>query len=71
MRYIEIGSKEAGAPKIGGNRLTGSDSTRAILSRPTIFAGVTENMTIAREEIFGPVLAVDARQGFRRCHATG
>ena len=32
--------------------------TRGYYVRPTIFAGVTSDMTIAREEIFGPVLAI-------------
>jgi aldehyde dehydrogenase (NAD+) len=58
MKYIEIGRKECGAPRIGGNRLTGGAFDRGYFIEPTIFAGVTASMTIAREEIFGPVLAV-------------
>ncbi len=64
LRYIEIGRKEAGAPKIGGNRLTGGAFDKGYFVEPTIFAGVTEKMTIAREEIFGPVLAVMRAKDF-------
>ncbi len=31
---------------------------RGYYVRPTVFAGVTDEMTIAREEIFGPVLSI-------------
>ena len=58
LRYIEIGRKECGAPRIGGNRLTGGAFDKGYFVEPTIFADVTPEMTIAREEIFGPVLAV-------------
>ena len=64
LRYIEIGRKEAGAPKIGGNRVTGGAFDKGYFVEPTIFAGVTEKMTIAREEIFGPVLAVMRAKDF-------
>jgi acyl-CoA reductase-like NAD-dependent aldehyde dehydrogenase len=64
LRYIEIGRKEAGAPKIGGNRLTGIGFDKGYFVEPTLFAGVTEKMTIAREEIFGPVLAVMRAKDF-------
>jgi aldehyde dehydrogenase (NAD+) len=58
LKYIDIGRKEAGAPRAGGNRLTGGDFDKGYFIEPTIFADVTPAMTIAREEIFGPVLAV-------------
>jgi len=58
LEYIEIGRKECGEPRIGGNRLTGGAYDKGYFVEPTIFADVTENMRIAREEIFGPVLAV-------------
>ncbi|MBI3679564.1 MAG: aldehyde dehydrogenase family protein [Acidobacteria bacterium] len=58
LRYIEIGRKEAGEPLTGGFRLTGGVHDKGYFVAPTIFANVTENMTIAQEEIFGPVLAV-------------
>jgi aldehyde dehydrogenase (NAD+) len=58
LRYIEIGRKEAGEPLVGGKRLTGGSYDKGYFVEPTIFGNVTENMTIAQEEIFGPVLAV-------------
>lgn len=58
LRYIEIGRKEAGEPLVGGKRLTGGAYDKGYFVEPTIFGNVTESMTIAQEEIFGPVLAV-------------
>jgi len=64
LRYIEIGRQEAGAPRIGGQRLTTGDLAKGYFVEPTIFADVTPEMTIAREEIFGPVLAVMRARDF-------
>ena len=64
LKYIEIGKKEAGPPRIGGNRLTGKAYDKGYFVEPTIFADVTPGMTIAREEIFGPVLAVMRARDF-------
>jgi acyl-CoA reductase-like NAD-dependent aldehyde dehydrogenase len=64
LKYIEIGRKECGQPRCGGNRLTGGAYDQGYFCEPTIFADVTENMTIAREEIFGPVLAVMRAKDF-------
>jgi aldehyde dehydrogenase (NAD+) len=58
LRYIEIGRRECGEPLCGGRRLAGGEYEKGWFVEPTIFAGVTQDMTIAREEIFGPVLAV-------------
>jgi alpha-ketoglutaric semialdehyde dehydrogenase len=58
LRYIDIGRAEAGEPLVGGHRLTGNGYDKGWFVAPTIFAGVTPGMTIAAEEIFGPVLAV-------------
>jgi aldehyde dehydrogenase (NAD+) len=64
LRYIEIGRKECGEPLVGGKRLTGGAYDKGYFCEPTIFAGVTESMTIAQEEIFGPVLAVMRAKDF-------
>jgi len=64
LKYIEIGRKEAGEPLVGGNRLTGGAYDKGYFVEPTIFADVTEDMRIAQEEIFGPVLAVMKAKDF-------
>jgi acyl-CoA reductase-like NAD-dependent aldehyde dehydrogenase len=69
IRYCEIGTQEAGPAKIGGKQLTGPGYDKGYFFEPTIFAGVTPQMRIAQEEIFGPVLAVmkakDAKDALR------
>ncbi len=64
LDYIEIGTRECGAPLCGGNRLTGGDYDDGYFVEPTVFAGVTENMRLAQEEVFGPVLAVMRARDF-------
>src|SRR3984893_6776913 len=46
LRYIEIGTKETGAPKCGGNRLTAGALANGYFVEPTVFADVTEQQTI-------------------------
>lgn len=58
MRYVEIGKKEGAKLILGGNRLTQGNYSKGFYFEPTIFVGVKPNMTIAKEEIFGPVLSV-------------
>lgn len=55
--YIKSGIDE-GARLVCGGLGRPSGMERGFYIRPTIFADVTPSMTIAREEIFGPVLAV-------------
>jgi 4-guanidinobutyraldehyde dehydrogenase/NAD-dependent aldehyde dehydrogenase len=56
MRYIALGNSE-GAKLIAGGALA-TPVAGGCYVQPTIFDGVTPEMTIAREEIFGPVLSV-------------
>jgi acyl-CoA reductase-like NAD-dependent aldehyde dehydrogenase len=56
MKYIEIGKKEGAKCTIGGNRP--KNMTKGYFVEPTIFEEVNNKMTIAQEEIFGPVLSV-------------
>ncbi|XP_014270941.1 aldehyde dehydrogenase, mitochondrial [Halyomorpha halys] len=51
LGYIQAGQKEGAKLVTGGSRVGSSGYFVA----PTIFSEVTDNMTIAREEIFGPV----------------
>ncbi|HYM11186.1 MAG TPA: aldehyde dehydrogenase family protein [Bryobacterales bacterium] len=64
LKYIEIGKKEGATLKIGGRRLTAGAHAKGYFVEPTIFTGVEEGMTIAQEEIFGPVLAVMRARDF-------
>jgi aldehyde dehydrogenase (NAD+) len=64
LRYIAIGRKENGEPLCGGNRLTGGAPAKGYFVEPTVFAGVEESHTIAKEEIFGPVLAIMRAKDF-------
>ena len=54
QRYIQIGQEEGATLVCGGKRL----DRDGFYLEPTVFADVTDNMTIAKEEIFGPVMSV-------------
>jgi 4-(gamma-glutamylamino)butanal dehydrogenase len=55
LRYIEIGKKEGADLVLGGRAI---ETNGGWFIEPTIFDNVKPEMTIAREEIFGPVLSV-------------
>ena len=54
--FIAKGKEEGARVVVGGGRPSGFD--RGWFVEPTVFADVDNKMTIAQEEIFGPVLAV-------------
>src|SRR5439155_22714236 len=54
LSYVEAGTKEGAQCLTGGKRF----GTRGYYVEPTLFAGVTDDMKIAKEEIFGPVMNV-------------
>jgi aldehyde dehydrogenase (NAD+) len=54
MSYIEVGKKEGAQCLTGGER----HGTRGYFVKPTLFANVNDEMKIAQDEIFGPVLSV-------------
>lgn len=54
--YIATGKSEGATLTIGGGRPAGLD--RGFFVEPTVFANVDNNMTIAQEEIFGPVISI-------------
>jgi acyl-CoA reductase-like NAD-dependent aldehyde dehydrogenase len=58
LRYIETGQAQGAALAYGGGTPVGPQFERGFWVEPTIFTDVRNDMTIAREEIFGPVLSV-------------
>src|SRR5437764_8446400 len=56
LRYIEVAKRE-GAQLVAGGGRADIGTGKGFFLQPTVFDGVTPQMTIAREEIFGPVLA--------------
>jgi aldehyde dehydrogenase (NAD+) len=58
LRYIEIARREGARLLCGGSRLSGGMYDKGYFIEPTIFGGVTPEMRIAQEEVFGPVLAL-------------
>ncbi len=54
MQYVEYGKQDGASCVTGGNRV----GDRGYFVEPTLFANVTDEMRIARDEIFGPVLSV-------------
>jgi len=57
LGYVERGKSEGARLVAGGRRALEVNGGKGYFVRPTVFDGVTPEMTIAREEIFGPVLA--------------
>ena len=56
LDYVESGKREGAKLIAGGNRVS-LDGGQGFFIEPTIFGAVNNNMKIAQEEIFGPVLA--------------
>ncbi len=55
LDYVRIGSEE-NAVALSGGRAPSDELSQGCFVEPTVFAGVTNQMRIAREEIFGPVV---------------
>ncbi|CAL8101695.1 unnamed protein product [Calicophoron daubneyi] len=70
LDYIESGKKEGARLVTGGNRI----GKQGYFIQPTVFADVTDEMKIAREEIFGPVQSIlrfeTEEEVIRRANAT-
>jgi acyl-CoA reductase-like NAD-dependent aldehyde dehydrogenase len=58
LGYIASGKSDGARIAAGGRRASEINGGLGYFVRPTVFDGVTPDMKIAREEIFGPVLAV-------------
>jgi aldehyde dehydrogenase (NAD+) len=56
--YLEAGPAEGARVTAGGFRVTDGDLARGYFVAPTVLADVRDDMTVATEEIFGPVAAV-------------
>jgi phenylacetaldehyde dehydrogenase len=54
LSYVDAGKQGGAHLALGGGRA----GNRGFFVEPTIFSGVSNDMTIAREEIFGPVLSI-------------
>lgn len=54
LKYVEIGKKEGARVVSGGKRF----GDRGYFVEPTLFDNVTDEMAIAKDEIFGPVMSV-------------
>jgi acyl-CoA reductase-like NAD-dependent aldehyde dehydrogenase len=57
-RYVDIGRREGATVAAGGTRPDEAALHGGYFYRPTLLDGVTPDMRVAQEEIFGPVLAV-------------
>ena len=58
MRYIERGVAEGARLLCGGKRMTGAGFDDGAWVEPTVFTDCSDEMTIVREEIFGPVMSI-------------
>ena len=58
LTYIESGKREGARLAIGGRRVTEGKLGKGCFVEPTVFADCRDDMTIVREEIFGPVMSV-------------
>src|SRR5690625_4117137 len=74
MRFIEKGKAEGAEVAAGGRRVTAGDLAKGAFIEPTIFTACKDEMTLVREEIFGPVMAVlifdDEEEVIERANAT-
>ncbi len=62
LGYIEAGEREGARLRVGGRR--GREDSGGYFIEPTVFDNVEGSMTIAREEIFGPVLSAITVPGY-------
>jgi betaine-aldehyde dehydrogenase len=74
LGYIARGRAEGAHLLVGGYRVTTGDLANGFFVAPTVFDGCHDDMAIAREEIFGPVMTVlefnDEEEVIARANAT-
>ena len=72
--YLQTGKREGARAVSGGDRILEGELSKGYFVPPTVFADVKDEMTIAREEIFGPVISAipftDVDEVIRRANAT-
>jgi aldehyde dehydrogenase (NAD+) len=72
--YLSTGRQEGARPLTGGAALTEGHFAKGYFVPPTVFADVNDNMRIAQEEIFGPVISAipftDIEEVIQRGNAT-
>jgi aldehyde dehydrogenase (NAD+) len=72
--YLEAGRAQGARTAAGGGRLTDGVLAKGWFVSPTVFADVRDDMRIAREEIFGPVISAlpfdDVEEAIRRGNDT-
>lgn len=72
--YLESGKAQGARAASGGRRIMGDDLGDGYFVEPTVFANVTDEMKIAQEEIFGPVISAlpfdTAEEAIERGNAT-
>jgi betaine-aldehyde dehydrogenase len=74
LALIATGKAEGATLLTGGGRVTRADLTNGAYVQPTVFTDCADDMTIVREEIFGPVMSILAydseEEAIRRANAT-
>jgi len=74
LGYIARGRDEGARVLVGGNRRTDGALAKGFFVEPTVFDGCRDDMSIVREEIFGPVMSVlefsDEEEVIARANAT-
>ena len=58
LGYIEIGRQEGAVVACGGERAAEGELAKGCFMKPTLLINVTNDMRVAREEIFGPVACI-------------
>ncbi|MFC7686153.1 aldehyde dehydrogenase family protein [Ureibacillus sp. GCM10028918] len=56
--YVQVGKQEGATLLVGGKSLTSPPFNKGFYFEPTVFTNVKNDMDIAQEEIFGPVLSI-------------
>lgn len=64
LQHIEWAKEEGAKVLYGGRRLTEGGLEHGFFMEPAVIGGVTPNMRIAKEEVFGPVVAILAVDNF-------